>query len=164
MRLMLAVGMALACAGGVAGAATMATDSAPATSALPMSVRAVGQYQGSPVVLLEDAAGKQRLPIWIGDLEAAAIDLRLKKQKPPRPLTHDLLESVLSAMGAKVERVDVIDLRDKVYYGRLTLRDAKGTLRTIDARPSDCIALAVGAGLPIFVAPHVLRQAAEDTP
>jgi uncharacterized protein len=163
MRWMLTVGMALACASGVAGAATMAAEGAQPTAAVPMSVRAVGQVQGQSVVLLEDAAGKQRLPIWIGDLEASAIDLRLKKQKAPRPLTHDLLESVLSSLGAKVERVDVIDLRDKVFYGRLTLRDAKGTLRTIDARPSDCVALAVGAGLPVFVAPQVLAKAAEDT-
>ncbi|MGZ3442177.1 MAG: hypothetical protein ACXVDD_21810, partial [Polyangia bacterium] len=78
MRWMLTVGMALACAGGVAGAATMATESAPpAPAAVAMSVRAVGQYRGQSVVLLEDATGKQRLPIWIGDLEAGAIDLRL---------------------------------------------------------------------------------------
>ena len=71
------------------------------------------------------------------------------------------MEATLAALGAKVERVEVVDLRDNVYYGRLTLRDAKGITRTIDARPSDCIALAVGAGLPIFVAPSVLRAAAE---
>jgi uncharacterized protein len=163
MRWMLTVGMALACASGVADAATMAAEPAQPTAAVPMSVRAVGQYQGQTVVLLEDATGKQRLPIWIGDLEASAIDLRLKKQKAPRPLTHDLLESVLSSLGAKVERAEVIDLRDNVFYGRLTLRDAKGALRTIDARPSDCIALAVGAGLPVFVAPHVLTKAAAYT-
>lgn len=164
MRMMLTVGIALACASGAADAATMAAESPQPTATVAMSVRAVGQYQGQSVVLLEDAAGKERLPIWIGDLEAGAIDLRLKKQKTPRPLTHDLLESVLAAVGAKVEKVEVIDLRDNVFYGRLTLRDGKGTIRTIDARPSDCIALAVGAGLPVFVAPHVLVKAAQDTP
>jgi bifunctional DNase/RNase len=161
MRWMLAAGLALACAGGVAGAATMAGESAADRAPVPMSVRAVGQYQGQWVVLLEDALGQKRLPIWIGDLEAGAIELRWKKQKYPRPLTHDLLDSTLAALGAKIERVDVVDLRDNVFYGRLTVRDAKGATHAIDARPSDCIALAVGASLPIYVAPHVLAAAAE---
>ena len=164
MRWMLAVGIALGCAGSVADAATMAAESGQApAAALAMTVRAVGLYEGQYVVILEDGAGKQRLPIWIGDLEASAIDLRLKKQKAPRPLTHDLLEATLASLGALVERVDVVDLRDNVFFGRLTLRDAKGTLRSIDARPSDCIALAVGAGLPVFVAPQVLLKAASDS-
>ncbi len=159
MRSMLMVGMALACAGGAAGAATMAVDGAGHESPVPMSVRAVGLSEGQYVVLLEDGAGKQRLPIWIGETEANAIDLRLNKQKAARPLTHDLLEATLATLGARVERVEVVDLRDNVFYGRLTLRDARGGLRTLDARPSDCIALAVGAGLPVYVAPHVLAAA-----
>jgi hypothetical protein len=158
MRSMLMVTMVLA--SGVAGAATMPEDAAGRALPVPMTVRAVGQYQGQSVVLLEDAAGARRLPIWIGELEAAAIDMRVKKQKPPRPYTHDLLEATLAALGAKIERVEVTELRDDVFYGRLVLRDAKGVARSIDARPSDCIALAVGAGLPIFVAPAVLRAAA----
>jgi hypothetical protein len=156
---MLALGIALACAGGTAAAATMAADSARDTTPVPMSVRAVGQYQGQYVVLLEDALATRRLPIVVGELEASAIDLRLKKQKYPRPLTHDLLDATLAALGARIERVEVVDLRDNVFYGRLTVRDAKGAEHAIDARPSDCIALAVGAGLPVLVAPHVLAAA-----
>ena|SRR5438067_2110020 len=159
MRSMLAVGMALACAAGTAQAATMA-DGARAEAPVPMSVRAVGLYEGQWVVLLEDALATRRLPILVGELEATAIDLRVKKQKYPRPLTHDLLDATLASLGARIERVEVIDLRDNVYYGRLTVRDAKGAAHAIDARPSDCIALAVGAGLPIFVAPRVLALAA----
>lgn len=154
MRAMLMV--ALVC--GTAQAATMATDTHEPP--VPMSVRNVGQLQGQSVVLLEDATAKHRLPIWIGDLEAHAIEWRWKKQKYPRPLTHDLLDATLSALGAKIERVDVVDLRDNVFYGRLTVRDAKGATHFIDARPSDCIALAVGASLPIYVAPRVLAAAA----
>ena len=160
MRWMMAVTVALACAGGPAAAATMATEASRDAAPVPMSARAVGQYQGGWVVLLEDALGTERLPILIGELEAQAIDLRMKKQKYARPLTHDLLESALAAAGAKIERVEVIDLRDNVFYGRLTVRDARGATHAIDARPSDCIALAVGAGLPVYVAPHVLRAAA----
>ncbi len=159
MRSIVAVTVALACAG-TAAAATMATDAAHAAAPVAMSVRAVGTYQGQPVVLLEDASGSRRLPIWIGDLEASAIDLRLHKQKYPRPLTHDLLDAVVAAIGGKIERVDVVDLRDNVFYGRVTVRDAAGATHALDARPSDCIALAVGAGLPVFVAPHVLTAAA----
>lgn len=158
MRGMLAVGVVLAC--GAAQAATMAGDSASERAPVPMMVRAVGQYQGQPIVLLEDASGTKRMPIWIGDLEATAIDLRIKKQKYPRPLTHDLMDATLAALGAKIERVDIVDLRDNVFYGRLTVRDAKGATHAIDARPSDCIALAAGAGLPVMVAPHVLAAAA----
>jgi len=159
-RWMLALSVALACAGGVADAATMAADATPERAPVPMSVRGVGQYQGQWIVLLEDALGTRRMPIWIGELEAGAIDMRFKKQKYPRPLTHDLLDSTLAALGAKIERVDVVDLRDNVFYGRLTVRDAKGATHFIDARPSDCIALAVGASLPIYVAPRVLAAAA----
>jgi len=156
MRAMLMV--ALVC--GTAQAATMATDTHEPP--VPMSVRNVGQLQGQSVVLLEDATAKHRLPIWIGDLEAHAIEWRWKKQKYPRPLTHDLLDATLSALGAKIERVEITELRDSVYYGRLTLRDAKGTTHTVDARPSDCIALALGANLPILVAPSVLRASADS--
>jgi len=156
-----AMTMALACAGGAAAdAATMATDPARADEPVAMAVRGVGQYQGQWVVLLEDAIGARRLPIWIGELEAGAIDLRVKKQKYPRPLTHDLLDSIVAASGARIERVDVVDLRDNVFYGRVTLRDARGVVHQIDARPSDCIALAAGAGLPVYVAPRVLAAAA----
>ena len=161
MRWMVAMTIALACAGGAtAGAAKTAAEGARDTTPVAMSVRAVGQLEGRPVVLLEDALGTRRLPIWIGDLEASAIDLRLKHEKYPRPLTHDLLDATLAALGARIERVDVVALRDNVFYGRLTVRDAGGAAHAIDARPSDCIALAVGAGLPIFVAPEVLAVAA----
>ncbi len=159
MRAMLVVTVALLGAGGATHAATMPEDAAGKDKPVAMSVRGVGQYQGQSVVLLEDTSGR-RLPIWIGALEATAIDLRVNKQKAPRPLTHDLLEATLAALGAKVERVEVTELRDDIYYARLTLRDAKGVARTLDARPSDCIALAVGAGLPVYVAPAVLRAAA----
>ena len=78
MRWMMAVTVALACAGGSATAATMATEASRDAAPVPMSARAVGQYQGGWVVLLEDALGTQRLPILIGELEAQAIDMRMK--------------------------------------------------------------------------------------
>jgi bifunctional DNase/RNase len=156
MKAMLAVALAVG-AVGIAGAA--ATPSEAALSTVPMTVRTVGVYQGQNVVLLEGGEPKVVLPIWIGSIEAGAIDMRLRGQKPPRPLTHDLLESTLASLGAKVERVEVIDLRDNVFIGRLTLRDAAGNLHVIDARPSDLCSLAVGANLPIYVNPNVLKEA-----
>ncbi len=160
MRVMLAMGLVMALAARADAATMAAAPAEPATAPVAMSVSAVGVYRGQHVVLLEDASGRMKLPIWIGELEANAIDLRLHKQKAPRPLTHDLLDATLAALGARVERVDVVELRDDVFYGRLTVRDARGATRTIDARPSDCIALALGAGLPVFVAPSVLANAA----
>ncbi len=125
-----------------------------------MKVREVRTHQGSPVVLLEH--GKSVIPIYIGTAEAQAIQMRLNQQKAVRPLTHDLLETILLVMGARIEKVEVDDLRDNIFFGKVTLKDSKGRRYRIDGRPSDLIALAVGAKLPILVAPHVLRQAGVD--
>ena len=156
MRSMVAL-VALLALGGTVRAARLA---APAGAAMvPMTVRTVAAVRGQYVVLLEDATRHVQLPIWIGASEATAIDLRLHGQKAPRPLTVDLLDRTLVALGARVARVEVVDLRDDVFIGRLTVRDAAGVLHAIDARPSDAIALAVAAGVPVFVAPKVLDAA-----
>jgi len=159
MRSMLAMAL-LAAQVGTANAA--AAPASSATAPVAMTVRTVGVFQGQNVVLLEGGEPRTVLPIWIGSIEANAIDQRMHGQKPPRPLTHDLLEATLAALKAKVERVEVIDLRDNVFIGRLTLRDSAGALHVIDARPSDLCSLAVGASLPIYVAPHVLKEAGLD--
>lgn len=130
--------------------------------ATAMSVRGVGLMQGSHVVLLETASDKRLLPIFIGPTEAEAINLRLSHIKPPRPMTTDLLETLLETLGGKVERIEVDDLRDNTFFGKLTLKDAAGKTHRIDARPSDLISLAVSNHLPIHVAPHVLQQASLD--
>jgi hypothetical protein len=154
----MAVGMLGLLASGAEGAAAVAPEPAPVV----MRVRNVGELHGQAVVLLEGGEPRVILPIWIGPSEASAIDLRLRNQKAPRPLTADLLETTLATLGAKVDRVEVIDLRDNTFIGRLTLRDAQGAEHLIDARPSDLIALAIGAHLPVLVAPHVLAQAGLD--
>jgi len=158
MRSMIALGMATVL-GGVVGAATLPSNGA---AMVPMTVRNVGMMRGEYVVLLEDGERRVQLLIGIGPLEANAIDMRLHGQKAVRPLTHDLLESTLTALGGRVERVEVIELRERVFIARLTMRDAKGTAHAIDARASDSIALALGAGLPILVAPKVLHEAGID--
>jgi hypothetical protein len=158
MRSILAIALLAAVTGTAGAVAPAPTEEA----AVPMTVRTVGLVQGSDVVLLETANGKTLLPIWIGSLEAQAIDRRLHKQKFPRPLTHDLLETILTTLNAQVERVEVDELRENTFFGKLTLRDAKGVRFRIDARPSDLISLALGAGVPIQVAAQVVQQAGID--
>jgi bifunctional DNase/RNase len=147
--------LVLALGGPAWGASGVGAKSPPVKT----SVKSVQVVRGSPVVLLEADGGKRVIPIWIGAAEAQSIQLRLRGSKALRPLTHDLLDTMLSVLGAKIERVEVDDLVDNVYLGKVTLRDLKGRRYRIDGRPSDLIALAVGAKLPVYVAPQVLQRA-----
>jgi bifunctional DNase/RNase len=132
-------------------------------------VQVVGVYehqeQGLPpgfsppaFVLLRDRQGRQVL-IWIGRSEAFAISLALEDKTPDRPLTHDLLKSVLDRLGGKVERVLIDDLWQDTYYAKLAVSE-NGDALDIDARPSDAIAVALRAKAPIYMAEYVLEQAA----
>ncbi len=125
---------------------------------IEMEVVRVASANNQPVVILRSQAERKLLPIWIGDAEANAIQMRLAGRKPPRPLTHDLLDRVVAQLGARIVRVHVEDLRDNVFYGRLFLKHGNKEV-DIDARPSDCIALAVGARVPVVVARRVLDAA-----
>ncbi len=110
------------------------------------------------VVILKDIDEERYLPIWIGPFEAEAITLELKQVELARPLTHDLLKSVITKMGGKVSHVLVDDLRDDTFYARIVL-DNNGHRLEVDSRPSDAIALAVRTNAPIFVADSVMEQA-----
>jgi bifunctional DNase/RNase len=110
----------------------------------------------SPVVLLEDKAHTVALPIWIGPAEAQSIAMRLEGIDAPRPLTHDLMKSVLDRLGVTLRRVVIEDLRDATYYARIVLVRS-GEEVEIDSRPSDAIALAVRFGQPIFVSAALLE-------
>jgi bifunctional DNase/RNase len=111
------------------------------------------------VVILKDVDSERYLPIWIGPFEAEAITLELQQVELARPLTHDLLKAVITAMGAQVSHVLVNDLRDDTFYARVVLDD-NGQPLEVDSRPSDSIALAVRAKAPIFVAESVMERAA----
>jgi bifunctional DNase/RNase len=111
------------------------------------------------VVILKDVDSERYLPIWIGPFEAEAITLELQQVELARPLTHDLLKAVITAMGAQVSHVLVNDLRDDTFYARVVLDD-NGQPLEVDSRPSDSIALAVRAKVPIFVAESVMERAA----
>ncbi|MGQ9888235.1 MAG: bifunctional nuclease family protein [Aggregatilineales bacterium] len=111
------------------------------------------------IVVLKDTAGDRYLPIWIGPCEADAITIELQDQPIKRPLTHDLLKTVISEMGGKVVHILINDLRNDVYYARV-LVDMGDRQVEIDSRPSDAIALAVRVKVPIFVADTVMDRAA----
>jgi bifunctional DNase/RNase len=114
-------------------------------------------YTSSPVVLLKDMEGKQVIPIWIGILEAGAIAAELEKVALSRPMTHDLLKRIVDTLGAEVSRVEVSDLRDNVFYGNICLKKGRREF-SIDARPSDAIAIALKSDSPIFVSEKVIRR------
>ncbi len=118
-----------------------------------------------PIVLLRTSDERLLLPIWIGPNEANAIMAKLRGSEPSRPMTHDLLQSVVDAMGASIVRVTVTELRDNTYYAVITLR-VNGEEIEIDSRPSDAIALAVRVEAPIFAADDVVEESAveADTP
>jgi bifunctional DNase/RNase len=114
----------------------------------------------TPVVVLRDAAGRQTLPVWIGVLEAANIAFALDHVPPPRPLTHDLLLTVLGALEGDVRRVDLDSLEENVFHAKLHLRLPRGVTQLVDCRPSDAIAVALRVGAPIYAEEKVLEKAA----
>jgi hypothetical protein len=121
------------------------------------SVR-VHMLSAQHVVILKDAEGGRYLPIWIGTAEADAIARRLQGITPERPLTHDLFANTLHELGVAVKQVIVSDLADETFRAQLILELAERTVG-VDARPSDAIALAIRAGVPIFATNAVLDRA-----
>jgi len=96
-------------------------------------------------------------PIVIGLTEAAAIERRLMDQTPPRPQTHELLDSVIDELGYELERIEITDLREHTFFARIYLRSGS-EMKDIDCRPSDAIALGATGDVPIYVAEHVLDE------
>lgn len=109
------------------------------------------------VVILREKNTERYLPIWIGPTEADAITVKLQGVTPPRPLTHDLMESIISKLGASVKSAIVTDLQNDTFYARLIL-DVKGEPLELDCRPSDAMALAIRADAPIYVEEVVLDR------
>jgi uncharacterized protein len=111
------------------------------------------------IVLLKEQGAERRLPIWVGEPEAAALALQLGGEAMPRPMTPDLLAKVLEATGATVERVAVNSLREETFYATIVLATGSGT-KEVDARPSDALNVALRVGAPIFVADDVMAKSA----
>src|SRR5213595_2626726 len=112
-----------------------------------------------PIVLLKTAEGNKFLPIWIGHPEAAAILMKLQGASTPRPMTHDLLNDVLSQLEVQVVRITVTEVRENTFYASITVQQDVSELE-IDSRPSDAIALAIRADAPIFAADRVIEESA----
>ncbi|MFW6133906.1 MAG: bifunctional nuclease domain-containing protein [Planctomycetota bacterium] len=108
------------------------------------------------VVFLKEIDGERGFPILIGTNEALAIDRRLKGIETPRPMTHELLASVISELGGQLEKIVINDLREHTFYARLHIRRNSETLE-VDSRPSDAIALGAAMDTPIYVAEHVME-------
>jgi bifunctional DNase/RNase len=114
-----------------------------------------------PIIILKTSEGDSVLPIWVGIFEANAIAMQLEEIVSPRPMTHDLLKSVIDKLQANVTRVVITDLKDNTFFASIHI-DRNGSSLTIDARPSDAMALALRTKAPIFVEQQVLERSASD--
>ena len=130
----------------------------PPKGFVEMTVASVMKYRGSQAVVLKTLSGDYTLEIWIGPSEAFVIDLRLNRRRFQRPLTHDLLDTIMRELGGKLVKIQVDDLKDNTFVGTVFVKHKQKVI-PIDARPSDSIALAIGNRAPIFVAKKVLQRA-----
>jgi bifunctional DNase/RNase len=111
----------------------------------------------SPIMILKDLTGEHVVPIWIGLLEATAIASEIEKIKFSRPMTHDLYRNTLLKLGIRVSKIEICDLRDNTYFALIYLLQNKKEM-TIDARPSDAIAIALRSDAPIYVDDRVIEK------
>jgi uncharacterized protein len=111
-----------------------------------------------PIVVLKDVGSDTVMPIWVGIFEANAIAIEIEKVAAPRPMTHDLTRNLMRHMKGELEKIVITELRDDTFFAMLWIRQ-DGELMTLDARPSDAIALALRADCPIFVSEQVMQSA-----
>jgi len=109
------------------------------------------------VIILKERDGERSFPIVIGIAEAFAIDRRLKGVRTPRPLTHELLATIIEELGGEIERIVINDIKEHTFYAQLLIRQS-GRLVDIDSRPSDAIALGIANEVPIYVEDRVLKE------
>jgi len=120
----------------------------------------INETSDQQIIVLKELKGPRAFPIVIGIVEIFAIDRRLKGIEPPRPMTHDLLASVIDHLGARVERIVIDDLRNHTFYAKIYLAVDGRTIK-VDSRPSDAIALSAALKTPIFVADHVFDKTSQ---
>ena len=118
----------------------------------------IDEKRHDQLIVLKEKNGERMLPIVIGLPEASAIKLKISGFVPPRPLTHDLLQSTIENLEAQVEKVVIDKLEENTFHAKLYLKTSASETRVVDARPSDSIALAVRAKVPIFVAETILKH------
>jgi bifunctional DNase/RNase len=117
----------------------------------------ISDMQESQIIVLKEVDGERKFPIVIGIKEAEAIDRRLKSIPTPRPMTHDLLASVIEQLGGVIDRIEINNLQEHTFFARIHIRQ-NGDMLEIDSRPSDAIALGIATSVPIYVAEHVLDE------
>ena len=116
----------------------------------------------SPIVVLHDLDNRKALPIWIGSAEASAIIRKIEKLSVARPMTHDLIISIIDKTGYKLDRIEINDVEKETYYATLFLTNGENEIE-IDSRPSDAIAVAMRAEAPIFVTANVFKNGSIST-
>ena len=117
----------------------------------------ISELQEQQIIMLKEVDGERTFPIVIGNGEALAIDRRLKGVPTARPMTHDLLASVIEQLGGSIEQIEINDLENHTFFARIHIRQ-DGKVQQIDSRPSDAIALGIATSVPIYVAEHVLDE------
>jgi hypothetical protein len=115
-----------------------------------------------PILVLKDVGSETVMPIWVGVFEANAIAIEIEKMAAPRPMTHDLIRNVIHSLNAELERIVITELKDDTFFAVLWLRQGE-ELITVDARPSDAIALAMRSDCPIYVSEQVMQSAKLST-
>jgi uncharacterized protein len=115
-----------------------------------------------PIVVLKDVASETVMPIWVGIFEANAIAIEIEKLAAPRPMTHDLTRNLIHHLNGTLEKVVITELRDDTFFAVLWMRQENESV-TVDARPSDAIALALRADCPIYVSEQVMQSAKLNT-
>ena len=120
----------------------------------------IDEKRQDQIIVLKEKNGERQLPIVIGFLEASSIKMKLSGVEPPRPMTHDLLVAVIQGLEAKLERLIIDKMVNNTFHAKLEFKTKDGQTRSIDARPSDGVALAVRTSAPIFVEEDVIKKAA----
>ena len=121
----------------------------------------ISEVHEQQIIVLREVDGERSIPIVIGIFEATSIDRRVRNIVPPRPLTHDLIVATAEQLGGEVQDILISDLQEHTYFAKLRIRK-DGELIEIDSRPSDAIAVAVTAKVPIWVTEEVLSETADE--
>ncbi len=124
----------------------------------------IDEKRQDQVIVLKEKEGERQIPIVIGFMEASSIKIKISGVDVPRPMTHDLLVSVLQVLGASLERVVIDKLVSNTFHAKLEIKTKDGVSQAIDCRPSDSIALAVRFKAPIFVSEEVLQKSSQPQP
>lgn len=119
----------------------------------------IDEKRSDQVVVFREKKGNRLLPLVIGLPEAQSIQLRVREVELPRPMTHDLMNSVIRDLGANIQNIVIDRIDQQTFYAKMNLQNALGEHISIDARPSDCIAIALRAGAPIFAENKVMQLA-----